>query len=128
MIKVCKDVSNVRAAKAIIDLMRSSSQVQLDNRDYTDLLTVLDDDGGNFSEEIRIVVDVLERESFIPDAVTYIILFKLCATAKDLIQGQHIHVHLIKSKVAITHQLYTVCFDMYAKCDNLEGACSVFTR
>ncbi|KAI5059686.1 hypothetical protein GOP47_0026005 [Adiantum capillus-veneris] len=71
----------------------------------------------------------MQREGFIPDAVTYVCILKACGTTRDLEKGLEIHAEIDKLGLLSMNLLVaSTLVDMYAKCGMLGKARIVFDK
>lgn len=70
----------------------------------------------------------MRQQGVNPDIGTYLGALKACTSIKDLMQGNVIHTHIIKSGLETEIVVGSTLVDMYAKCGSMEMACLVFDK
>ncbi|KAL9239980.1 hypothetical protein vseg_014247 [Gypsophila vaccaria] len=84
---------------------------------------VLNDDAG---EALRVCLK-MHMKGIRPNSVTVVILLQACGSLRALTQGKCLHAWVIMRKLNYDTFIETALIDMYAKCNNIDLSCRVFT-
>ncbi|KAK9288859.1 hypothetical protein L1049_017325 [Liquidambar formosana] len=81
---------------------------------------------GNWAEAFNLFLSMKKSGSWVPNRVTFLGLLLACGQARNLVLGKSIHGLLICTGLLSDLRLGTATVDMYAKCDRVECARTIF--
>ncbi|KAJ7292417.1 hypothetical protein O6H91_13G058400 [Diphasiastrum complanatum] len=79
-------------------------------------------------KEALTLFERMKQEGLQPDAVTYVVLLKACASISFLEQGKQLHYQIIRSGFESFLIVGNTLVEMYVRCGKIEDARQVFTN
>jgi hypothetical protein len=105
--------------------LKESKDHIADRGDYLNLIRTFNN-GNQFSEALSVLTEI-DKNNIIPDSSMFVALLKSCAGLKRVDVGKDIHSRILRTQLPWTHFLRTALLQMFAKCNDVRSATSLFT-